>query len=61
MKHEEETMLGLGSWDTALAYWLCIGCALGCVAYGLLKWNDAGVPDTVSIDDILPDGRDADQ
>lgn len=54
-------MLGLGSWDTALAVWMCIGSAVLCVAYGLLKWNDAGVPDTVSIDDILPDGHDVDQ
>ncbi len=54
-------MLGLGSWDTALAFWLCILSAGLCVAYGLIKWNDAGTPDTISIEDVLPDGSETDQ
>ncbi|UZP67328.1 hypothetical protein N1030_17290 [Desulfovibrio mangrovi] len=49
-------MLGLGSWDTALAFWLCIISAIGCVAYGFINWNNTGTPDTISIDDVLPDG-----
>lgn len=54
-------MLGLGSWDTALAFWLCIGSAVLCVGYGLAKWNDSGTPDTIAIDDVLPDSIDDDR
>jgi hypothetical protein len=53
-------MLGLGSWEAALAFWLCILSAIGCVAYGYINWNNNGTPDTVSIDDLLPDSTSGD-
>jgi hypothetical protein len=35
-------MLGFGGGEMALAYLLCLLAALGCVVYGLIKWNDMG-------------------
>ncbi|MEA1984964.1 MAG: hypothetical protein U9N13_04865 [Euryarchaeota archaeon] len=33
-------MLGIDDPQIWIAYILCIISAIGCVAYGLLKWND---------------------
>ncbi|WP_197498747.1 symporter small accessory protein [Halodesulfovibrio spirochaetisodalis] len=43
-------LLGLGSIETALPYWLCILSTIGCIAYGIKNWNNAGEPDTVTAD-----------
>lgn len=43
----ENNMIGLGSLTTALAFWLSLASAAGCVLYGIWKWNDNGTPDTV--------------
>ena len=32
-------MLGLGSAEMALAYWLCIAASALCVVYGIVNWN----------------------
>ena len=52
-------MLGLGSWDIALAFWLCILSSAGCVVYGILKWNDKGEPDKVRIERRIIPGKTA--
>ncbi len=44
-------LLGFGSGEIALAYWLCILCSLVCVVYGIVKWNDHGTSDKVSSQD----------
>ncbi|MCT4535504.1 symporter small accessory protein [Halodesulfovibrio sp.] len=41
-------LLGLGSIETALPYWLCILSTIGCIAYGIKNWNNAGEPDTIT-------------
>ena len=38
-------MLGMGSAEMALAYWLSILAALFCVVWGLLNWNKGGEDD----------------
>lgn len=35
-------MLGLGSLEIALAFWLSIGAAVLCVVYGIVNWNETG-------------------
>jgi len=35
-------MLGFGSLEIALAFWMSIGATVLCVVYGIVKWNDAG-------------------
>lgn len=35
-------MLGLGSVEIALAFWLSIGATLICVIYGIVNWNKSG-------------------
>lgn len=35
-------MLGLGSVEIALAFWLSIGATLLCVVYGIVNWNNSG-------------------
>jgi len=45
-------MLGLGGGEMALAYWLCILSALGCVVYGLVNWN-RGSPDVTDLKEDL--------
>lgn len=35
-------MLGLGSVEIALAFWLSIGATALCVVYGILNWNNRG-------------------
>ncbi len=35
-------MLGMGSGEMALAYWLSILSAVFCVAWGALNWNRGG-------------------
>ncbi|MCB2185764.1 MAG: hypothetical protein KQJ78_05060 [Deltaproteobacteria bacterium] len=35
-------MLGLASLELAVAFWLCLAAAGGCVAYGWAKWDDRG-------------------
>ncbi|MBU1248417.1 MAG: hypothetical protein KKB70_06955 [Proteobacteria bacterium] len=44
-------MLGLGSFEIALAFWLTIGISLFCVGYGIVKWNDDGKVDKVGPSD----------
>lgn len=47
-------MLGLGSVEIALVFWLCLAAALGCVVYGVVNWNNKGneaVPSCA--DDVL--------
>ena len=48
-------LLGLGSLETALPYWLCIISTIGCVAYGIMNWNNSGTPDTINIESIVQD------
>lgn len=40
-------MLGLGSVEIALAFWLVIFGAAVCIGYGGVKWNQDGRADTV--------------
>ncbi|WP_022660794.1 symporter small accessory protein [Paucidesulfovibrio longus] len=40
-------MLGLGSAEIALAFWLVIASALLCIGYGVAKWNSGGQEDAV--------------
>ena len=51
--HEEELtmMLGLGSVEMALVYWLCIVASAVCVIYGAINWNRGGEADKVTADD----------
>ncbi|MFH1915197.1 MAG: symporter small accessory protein [Pseudomonadota bacterium] len=35
-------MMGLGSVEIALAFWLSIGSAVLCVVYGIVNWNNKG-------------------
>ncbi len=35
-------MLGLGSVEIALAFWLSIGATALCVIYGIVNWNNSG-------------------
>lgn len=35
-------MLGLGSLETALAFWLTLAGAAVCVVYGIINWNKGG-------------------
>lgn len=39
-------MLGFGSVEIALAFWLSIGATLLCVVYGIVNWNNSGDPTT---------------
>lgn len=36
-------MLGLGSFEIALAFYLCIAAAVWCIIYGLVNWNKTGL------------------
>lgn len=40
-------MLGLGSVEIALAFWLVILSSLLCIGYGVIKWNSGGEEDAV--------------
>jgi uncharacterized OsmC-like protein len=42
-------MLGLGSVEIAAVFWLCLLSSLGCVAYGILNWNNKGKPDVTTL------------
>ena len=35
-------MLGFGSVEIALAFWLSIGSSILCVIYGIVNWNETG-------------------
>jgi len=35
-------MLGFGSVEIALAFWLSIASAVLCVVYGIVNWNNSG-------------------
>ncbi|WP_343219545.1 symporter small accessory protein [Pseudodesulfovibrio sp. JC047] len=35
-------MLGFGSIEIALAFWLSIGATVLCVVYGIVNWNNSG-------------------
>ncbi len=35
-------MMGFGSVEIALAFWLSIGSAALCVVYGIVNWNNTG-------------------
>jgi hypothetical protein len=35
-------MLGFGSVEIALAFWLSIGATILCVVYGIVNWNNTG-------------------
>ena len=48
-------LLGLGSIETALPYWLCLISTAGCVLYGILNWNNAGEPDAEPVQVIAQD------
>ncbi|WP_338325281.1 symporter small accessory protein [Pseudodesulfovibrio senegalensis] len=47
-------MLGLGSVEIALVYWLCLAATALCVVYGIVNWNERG-SDAVSssTDEVL--------
>jgi len=48
-------MLGLGSLEAALAFWLCIVATLICVVYGVMNWNKEGPRDKVKTEKtVLP-------
>lgn len=38
-------MLGLGSVEIALAFWLSIAATGLCVVYGIVNWNNSGEPE----------------
>lgn len=42
-------MLGLGSIEIATVFWLCLLSSLGCVAYGIINWNNKGKPDATAL------------
>lgn len=42
-------MLGLGSVEIAVVFWLCLLSSLGCVVYGILNWNNKGKPDVTAL------------
>ena len=44
-------MLGIASTELAWAYVLCILASIGCVIYGVVKWNDSG-PLTEDLQDL---------
>ncbi|MFW6415638.1 MAG: symporter small accessory protein [Thermodesulfobacteriota bacterium] len=51
-------MLGLGSLETALAFWLCIVATLVCVIYGAINWNKEGSPDRIKSEKtVIPPGK----
>ena len=51
-------MLGLGSLETALAFWLCIVATLICIIYGAINWNKEGTPDKVKSEKVVtPPGQ----
>ncbi|WP_324292101.1 symporter small accessory protein [uncultured Pseudodesulfovibrio sp.] len=35
-------MLGFGSVEIALAFWMSIGATVLCVVYGIVNWNNSG-------------------
>jgi len=35
-------MIGLGSGEMALVYWLCIAASILCIIYGVANWNKEG-------------------
>lgn len=35
-------MLGLGSVEIALAFWLSVAATVLCVVYGIVNWNNRG-------------------
>lgn len=39
-------MLGLGSVEIALAFWLSVGATVLCVVYGIVNWNNKGADKT---------------
>lgn len=47
-------MLGLGSLEIALAFWLSIAATALCVIYGIVNWNNSG-----KTTDAKPTGEDA--
>ncbi|WP_348771052.1 symporter small accessory protein [Pseudodesulfovibrio sp. zrk46] len=47
-------MLGFGSMEIALAYWLSIGATVLCVVYGIVNWNESG-----ESSDVKPPQEDA--
>jgi hypothetical protein len=46
---KEGAMLGFGSVEIALVFWLCIFSAVVCVVYGVRNWNNKGTPDKVKV------------
>ena len=44
-------MLGFGSAEMAWVFWLCIAASALCLIYGIVKWNDSGIVDTVLEED----------
>ena len=53
-------MLGLGSLEAALAFWLCLAATLLCVVYGAANWNKEGKPDRVKTErTVIPGGKSA--
>lgn len=46
-------MLGLGSVEIALVYWLCLAAAALCVVYGIVNWNERGSDTTHSNPDEM--------
>ncbi|SKA74613.1 hypothetical protein SAMN02745704_00723 [Paucidesulfovibrio gracilis DSM 16080] len=51
-------MLGLGSVEIALAFWLVILCAAVCVVYGALHWNHGDECDAVDPERKAQSGAD---
>lgn len=51
-------MLGFGSVEVALAYWLCLAASAFCIIFGCLNWNKKGEPDKIKLKKyILPKER----
>ncbi len=44
-------MIGMGSAEMALVFWLCIGASALCLIYGIAKWNEDGLTDKVTDED----------
>lgn len=39
-------LLGMGSVEIALAFWLSVGASVLCLVYGLINWNRGGETDS---------------
>lgn len=53
-------MIGLGSVELAVVFWLVIISSLWCIGYGILNWNKGGEADSVGPLDEKPAAKPGD-